>query len=314
MKTAKDFTETEWNEFVKESYFPYYTLNRGWFLSMEKTYPNLKSVVFKQKDSIFPCMIDVDKNSLFSPTPFGGVGGPTKIEYLEFYLKEIDSYCKSNRIKTVEMHLPQVPIETEKILEKNGYMLYKNTYLIVKTKGDIESIFQKIEQRKRRYISKTQIQIKEVKNPDNNEIRNFYDIYLKVMERNNATSRFSLEHFYNIANECDVLLQFSFLENKLVGSSFLLNSEKIISTYYSVVYPEMYKTRAADVLFWNLIKKCTEEGMCYADLGPSSVNSSNFMFKTSFGAETFNFVKAIKSFDKRVFVYKKVKKKLSNLI
>ena len=292
-------TKEDWNRIVDQSNFPYYTMNFEWFSAIEKTYPNFEKHVLINENSLFPFIIDKEKKIIASPSPFGGVGGPTDFKFLEDNLKEIERISSIKKIKYIVLYFATLGKEYIEILNKRKYLIQKQTYLMVNTERQINEILNSIHKSKRRYIKKIENEFifKTINYPSTKEIEEFYNLYIEVMVKNNCSNIFSLDHFKNITEYLkeNVILDFIFDTNKnLLGCSFLINSKNIITTYFDVVSPKYYKTQAATFLFWNQIKRCVHENKKYADLGPSVHESSNFIFKTYFGAEVLEFIMAFK--------------------
>jgi hypothetical protein len=297
----------KWNAVLEDADFPYFTNIFEWLECFKDTYGmELMPLGYEENGEIkavFPVMIDKKRNELFSPTPFGGVGGSSKTQYNTIFIDHLEQLSKQLKIKRVTIHLPPLD-ETKKTFVSKGYRIEDCFYFVQKIDGlnfeQAISRWKKDELRNYKKAIKKGVELTTTKiNKDN--IKLFYQFYEHVMTRNRAKIVFPIELFLKFYEKIGQMTDISiaYIGKIPIGASIVFKYKDRLMTWFVVTHKDYFKTRANTLLFAGAVKNALENNCKMVDFGPSSPSDGSFVFKKKLDTEIKKYATATKiySFD-----------------
>ncbi len=291
IKEIKD--RDAWNNAVKNADFPYFTYLYEWLTCFRDIY-KLKFLALGYEDcgklrSVFPLMVDEKNGEFFSPTPFGGVGGSTKIEDNIKFLDYIERLAKEMKIKRITIHLPPSD-KLRKDFSLRKYKIVECYYFVQSVAGlDFDKALMKWKYEKRRNfrrsIKRSVRIVNQSANKDN--IKMFYLFYEHVMKRNKAKTIFPIELFERFAENMNNITDVSFalIDEKPVASSIVFKYAGRLMTWFVVTHKDYLSTYANERLFGSAVENAIKSGCSVVDFGPSAPSDGAFNFKKKLGTE-----------------------------
>lgn len=266
-----------WNRIVKENsdidvyYLPQYLE----LFQLNGDGKTQVAIVYIDKDNflLFPYFLRKVKKSdyLDISSPYG-YGGPmikgNQIKINEFYL-QFYKHCESNNIITsfVRFHLfDSCPSDF------SGQIKNTNDVLIVNTNKKIEELFNEYNRSVRKSIRAAERNnVTVIIDEENKYLKEFYDIYIKTMQNNNANSYyfFSYEYFEKLIELLPNNIKFfhSIYENKIVASELILYSKRFSYSFLGGSLKEYIHMRTNNILKHKIIEWSHNNQIEYFVLG-----------------------------------------------
>lgn len=276
-----------WNKFLNEKIEnPYFTQLYEWMEILSATFSNLKMyplVLIENNEikDIIPLIYDKNKKILFSPSPFGGIGGLSNPDNYPLLIKTLkNSFLKREKIYLIEISTFQkLPPSLFKFKGSNILLqvILDSNYLSGEeyTKRDF-----------RRNLRKAKKMGVYTKISQPKDFKKFYQLYYQAMVRKNAKYIFPQEFFENIFRFFKDYLIFwecYSKENILLGYNLAFKFKESISTFFTISDFRYFKFFPATVLFCEMLNYAIKNNLKLVDYGASSPGDGTFEFKIRAG-------------------------------
>ncbi|WP_445736484.1 NeuD/PglB/VioB family sugar acetyltransferase [Mariniflexile sp.] len=261
----------------------------------------LSYLLFSKDDKphiLMPIILKNIKSELFdsgtlyfdAATPYGFSGplfnSTVKDQDIKLFWQHVDNWYKKNNVVT----------EFIRFSLTFNYKYYTGNIIptLNNVKGrltDFDSIWDNFKQKVRNNYRKADSNgLKSEIYSNNislNIINSFYDIYIKTMERNNATENYfyQKEYFFNLIknNQNKIVIVLIFLDNKPISSELIIVNEKTLHSYLGGTLSEYFDLRPNDFLKIEVIKWGLKNGMKYYALGGGRKDGDGlYQYKKSF--------------------------------
>ena len=302
-KNICEINKDHWNNLVEQSKLGSFFHRYEWLKSIEqgKKLEGNHIIVMKDRNivGILPnFVIGIKKtpfNQLASTVP--GFGGPIIIgsekEVLDIMLKTVSKICRKNIISHCITTLDFSYVRYNHYLIKNGYIPNLNycRFIIYLNKNivDIKSEMDKSKKSNLKKAHSNDFIIKDEKLDENN-LKDFYKVYIKVMEKVGGDAH-PLQFFLTLKNNLQERMKMFgvFVKKKQVGRHlyFLDKEQSSLHHFFSAIEESNFKYHPSELLHEYAIKWGINNNYKRYDFGGtgSKFNDGLFKFKEEFGGQ-----------------------------
>lgn len=285
----------EWNKVVENSEIGYFTQLYEWMemcrqsMGFEK-YPLVK-YDNDRLSSVFPLVYDKNKRELQSP-PLTGIGGPTHLRDLSYYLKEIRLLATDLKAESIKIQLTN-NCDTIKTLHDFCY----NTdhilpFYVLNLSGvrSFEEVKTKIFDKNARRGLRRSLDngvVVEYADVDQDILLKAYDIYQETMVHHEVNDYLSRDFFVAIADKFkDYTVMFKTIhEGEIIGVAICFIVNNRLKTWLLLGKIKGRKLFANYALYSHVIQYALSRQIPLVDFGPSGVFSKAHEIKVSHGGK-----------------------------
>jgi len=281
------YDKKRWNDFLWKNFeFPYYTQIYEWMEVLVKTFQNLEMypLVWEENGEIkdiIPFIYDKNSKILFSPSPFGGLGGLLNPKLYQILIKEItEKFSREKKINYIQVFSPK------KI--NSGFKLFSQPILMqINLTGD-KILFSRSFIQRLKKSQKLGVKIDIVNNLGTEKINWIYQLYYQTMIKNKAKLIFPKELFQNIFlffKKYLVFFECILSDGTPIGYNIAFFFKNSIFSFFSII-DYNYKQYAPGVrLFYEMINFAREHNLKIVDYGPDAIGTGTYEFKKRAGAK-----------------------------
>ncbi len=290
----------KWLELLNKVLFKTFFHSLEWEEFLEKQFKWLKFEHYLYKDKAILSLARyrfLGKEKLISH-PFCEYGGVlplrTGISGRELKIKLFEEFKHELKIK---FH-PEIPKHFKEFGLKEPEST-KDTYFIEdidrKSEQEIYSCFRKTLRHSIKKAENEKIKLEKCENQ--NDLRLFYNLYLKTIKRHKTIAYpFSFfKYFFNSSNVEIVLAKY---EDRIIAGSIFLFYNKFVHYFLNASDYNYRDKKPTYLILWNQIKSCLQKEHKVFDLGGTGRDSQLEVFKRGWGTQKYTIFE-LKNFEER---------------
>lgn len=257
-----------------------------------------------------PLMPYLEKGKYYDWTTPYGYGGPlvegkVTIGWIIEFKKELEDYCKKNRIITQFFRFHPL-LQNQKVIEKVCDVIYMKNTVYIDT-SDKETIFKNMTPNNRNMVRKAIKNGIEIIKDNGERLDDFISIYEATMRRNGAEDYYFFErkYFDYLIQELkeNIIFFYAMSGNKPISAAIFFYNDRYMHYHLSGTLPEYRNLAATNLLLSSAAQWAAEQGIEVMHLGGGVGTVDSLLeFKKHFNRNgLIDFCIGRNIFDKQVF-------------